>query len=47
MPFVRAGRFASVRSTWTYGGVFSLQYLAEAMVEGIEQLKSPAAGGLP
>jgi ferric hydroxamate transport system substrate-binding protein len=36
MPFVRAGRFAAVRSTWTYGGVFSLQYLAEAIVAGVE-----------
>ncbi|TDR82855.1 iron-siderophore ABC transporter substrate-binding protein [Paludibacterium purpuratum] len=35
MPFVRAGRFATMRSTWTYGGVFSLQYLAEAIADGL------------
>ena len=34
MPFVREQRFAAMPSTWTYGGVFSLQYLAEAIGSG-------------
>ncbi|TWI52719.1 iron complex transport system substrate-binding protein [Pseudomonas duriflava] len=35
MPFVQNRHFAAVRSTWTYGGVFSVQYLAEALTEAL------------
>ena len=35
MPFVREGRFAAMRSTWTYGGVFSIEYLGEAITEAL------------
>ncbi|SDH48925.1 iron complex transport system substrate-binding protein [Pseudomonas flavescens] len=38
MPFVRDGRFAAMRSTWTYGGVFSIEYLAEAITEALLRL---------
>lgn len=43
MPFVREQRFAAMPSTWTYGGVFSLQYLAEAI--GSALLKLPSESG--
>ena len=43
MPFVRGGRFAAMPSTWTYGGVFSLQYLAESISGAL--LKLPAESG--
>lgn len=39
MPFVQARRFATVRSTWTYGGVFSVEYLAESLVDALLTLK--------
>ncbi len=42
MPFVREQRFAGMPSTWTYGGVFSLQYLAEAMAQALLKLPSDA-----
>ncbi|GGY20137.1 iron-siderophore ABC transporter substrate-binding protein [Paludibacterium paludis] len=42
MPFVRNRQFAAVRSTWTYGGVASLQYLAEALSEALLSLPRPA-----
>lgn len=29
MPFIRAGRYAETSAVWTFGGVFSLGYLAE------------------
>lgn len=35
MPFVRAGRFGSIRSTWSYGGALSVGYLAEAITEAL------------
>lgn len=38
MPFVREGRFGAMRSTWTYGGVFSIEYLAEAISEALLRL---------
>ncbi|MFC3533830.1 iron-siderophore ABC transporter substrate-binding protein [Vogesella facilis] len=38
MPFVAQQRFAAVRSTWSYGGIFSLYYLAEAMTEALLRL---------
>lgn len=31
MPFVKKGMLRSIPTTWSYGGVFSIQYLAEAM----------------
>lgn len=39
MPFVRTGRFATLPATWTYGGVFSLQYLAEGIAAGMTKVK--------
>lgn len=41
MPFVRQQRLLGMRATWTHGGVFSIQYLAEAICEAL--LKLPAA----
>jgi iron complex transport system substrate-binding protein len=41
MPFVRGQRFAAVRSTWSYGGYFSLYYLARAMTEALLTLPPP------
>lgn len=38
MPFVRQGRFAAVRPTWSYGGAASLLYLAEAMTDALLSL---------
>jgi ferric hydroxamate transport system substrate-binding protein len=35
MPFVRAGRFARVKPSWTFGGAFSIGYLAEAFTEAL------------
>ena len=43
MPFERGGRFAAVRSTWSYGGIFSLYYLAEALSEALLSLPPQAA----
>lgn len=40
MPFVKAGHFGAMPSTWTYGGVFSVEYLAEHIAEAL--LKIPA-----
>ncbi|MFK4075376.1 ABC transporter substrate-binding protein [Ectopseudomonas khazarica] len=40
MPFVRQQRLTSMRATWTHGGVFSVQYLAQAISEAL--LKLPA-----
>ncbi|MGK9065351.1 iron-siderophore ABC transporter substrate-binding protein [Stutzerimonas chloritidismutans] len=50
MPVVRGGRFTGMRPTWTHGGVFCVQFLAEAITEAL--LKIPptavqAAGGMP
>ncbi|MGA6099146.1 ABC transporter substrate-binding protein [Stutzerimonas marianensis] len=50
MPVVRGGRFTGMRPTWTHGGVFCVQFLAEAITEAL--LKIPptavqAAGGEP
>lgn len=39
MPFVRDGRFGAMRSTWTYGGVFSIEYLAEAITEALLRIE--------
>ncbi len=38
MPFVRKNQFASVSSTWSYGGAMSILYLAEAMTESLMQI---------
>ena len=35
MPFVRAGRFARVAPSWTFGGAFSVGYLAEAFTDAL------------
>lgn len=35
MPFVRSGRFATVRPSWTYGGAFSVGYLADAFAQAL------------
>ncbi len=35
MPFIRAGRYAETRPAWTFGGVFSLGYLAEALADAL------------
>lgn len=39
MPFVRNNRFGSVEPTWTYGGVMSVLYLAEAMSSELLQIQ--------
>ena len=35
MPFVRSKHFASMVPTWTYGGLFSLQYIADAIAKAL------------
>ncbi|MBL1378705.1 iron-siderophore ABC transporter substrate-binding protein [Zobellella sp. CGMCC 1.18722] len=35
MPFVRTGRLAAAPSTWTYGGVMSLGYLADNLSQAL------------
>lgn len=35
MPFIRVGRYAETRAVWTFGGVFSLGYLAEAFADAL------------
>ncbi|HDZ56772.1 MAG TPA: iron-siderophore ABC transporter substrate-binding protein [Pseudomonas xinjiangensis] len=35
MPFVRSRRFAGMRSTWTHGGVFCVEYLAAAITDAL------------
>jgi len=35
MPFVRANRFGHLPATWSYGGVFSVEYLAESIAEAL------------
>lgn len=41
MPFVRADRFAAMPGTWGHGGVFSIQYLAEAITKALLSLPVP------
>ncbi|PZW49384.1 ABC transporter substrate-binding protein [Pseudomonas sp. URMO17WK12:I2] len=41
MPFVRADRFAAMPDTWAHGGVFSIQYLAEAITRALLSLPVP------
>lgn len=41
MPFVRADRFAAMPDTWAHGGVFSIQYLAEAITQALLSLPAP------
>ncbi|QUE74788.1 iron-siderophore ABC transporter substrate-binding protein [Stutzerimonas stutzeri] len=42
MPFVRAGRFAGMRAAWTHGGVFCVQFLAEAITEALLAIPATA-----
>lgn len=37
MPFVQTGRLRSIPATWSYGGVFSIQYFAEVISAEILQ----------
>ncbi|MHA7827188.1 MAG: iron-siderophore ABC transporter substrate-binding protein [Roseovarius sp.] len=39
MPFVQEGRFAQTRRVWTFGGVFSLGYLADAFAEALLEIE--------
>lgn len=41
MPFVRADRLAAMPDTWAHGGVFSIQYLAEAITQALLSLPAP------
>lgn len=41
MPFVRADRLAVMPDTWASGGVFSIQYLAEAITRALLSLPAP------
>lgn len=43
MPFVRAGRYAEARPVWTFGGVFSLGYMAESFAEALLTIDPKAA----
>ncbi|MGX0876476.1 ABC-type Fe3+-hydroxamate transport system substrate-binding protein [Roseovarius sp. MBR-154] len=43
MPFIRAGRYAETRPVWTFGGVFSLGYLAEAFGDALFTIDPEAA----
>ncbi|EKT56258.1 iron-siderophore ABC transporter substrate-binding protein [Providencia sneebia] len=38
MPFVKQGHVNSVRPVWNYGGVYSLQLMAEALTESLLQV---------
>jgi iron complex transport system substrate-binding protein len=38
MPFVKTGLFGSLPSTWTYGGVFSVEYLAESITNALLEI---------
>jgi iron complex transport system substrate-binding protein len=38
MPFVKEGRFGAIRPTWTFGGPFSVGYLAEGIAETLLDL---------
>ncbi len=38
MPFVRAGRTNSIRSTWTYGGAMSIGYMADALAVSLLEI---------
>lgn len=44
MPFVRAKRFAGMRAAWTHGGVFCMQFLAEAITEALLTIPPAAIG---
>ncbi|SHL03470.1 ABC transporter substrate-binding protein [Phytopseudomonas punonensis] len=41
MPFARADRLAGMPAIWTHGGVFSIQYLAEAITAALLTLPAP------
>lgn len=38
LPVVRSGDVAALPTTWTYGGVFSVEYLAEAVADALLRL---------
>ncbi|MDO9406295.1 MAG: ABC transporter substrate-binding protein [Polaromonas sp.] len=38
MPFVKAKRFAALPSIWTYGGVFSIERLADSITQALLKL---------
>lgn len=38
LPMVREHRFTAMRTTWSYGGICSIQYLAEAIAEAMYTL---------
>jgi ferric hydroxamate transport system substrate-binding protein len=42
MPMVRGGRFTGMRPSWTHGGVFCVQFLAEAIVEALLRIPPTA-----
>ncbi|MDO9434583.1 hypothetical protein [Hydrogenophaga sp.] len=42
MPFVKAKRFEALPSIWTYGGVFSIERLAESITQALLRLDMPA-----
>lgn len=42
MPFVKARRFAALPSIWTYGGVFSIERLADSITQALLQLDASA-----
>ncbi|MBA1271761.1 ABC transporter substrate-binding protein [Stutzerimonas azotifigens] len=42
MPVVRGGRFAGMRPAWTHGGVFCVQFLAEAITEALLKIAPTA-----
>ncbi|TLX62271.1 iron-siderophore ABC transporter substrate-binding protein [Stutzerimonas nosocomialis] len=42
MPVVRGGRFAGMRPAWTHGGVFCVQFLAEAITEALLKIPTTA-----
>lgn len=43
MPFVKAGRYAEARPVWTFGGVFSLGYMAESFADALLRIDPGAA----
>lgn len=42
MPVVRGGRFNGMRPTWTHGGVFCVQFLAEAIIKALLEIPPTA-----
>jgi iron complex transport system substrate-binding protein len=44
MPFVKSGNFTSIPPAWTYGGPFSVGYLAESIAAALIELKAGEGG---